>query len=198
MTTTNQSAIAALVTNMIGATVIAAAKDGKPEVKYTVARLSDKLGTMKNGEKAEYVVLTLADDTAVVMNLHPEHAKRLFKKGEDSGLTVVAKEVAGDEQPTAEEQKDLQAELTGEQASTATVVALETTAPITEEVKQAAVVEAAAAPAADKKLSKKDQFMAIYKAGGTRKEVSVKAAAIGVSGPGFNTYYQNAKSGKWV
>lgn len=192
MTTTNQTAVAALVMNMIGATVIAAAKDGKPEVKYTVARLSEKLGTMKNGDKAEYVVLTLTDDTAVVMNLHPEQAKRLFKKGEDSGLTVVPKEAS--DEPTDAEQKDLQAELTGEQAG-ATVVALETTGPVTEEVKEAAAADAATEP---KKLSKKDQFMALYKAGGTRKEVSVKAAAIGVSGPGFNTYYQNAKSGKWV
>ena len=60
---------------------------------FRIAQLSDKIGTMKNGEKAPYVILVSDDQTGVVINLHPEHAKRLMKKGEDSGIKVVTEVV---------------------------------------------------------------------------------------------------------
>lgn len=186
--------IATIVTAVIGRTVIAAGKDGQPDTKYTVAKLSDKLGTLKDGSKGEYVVLTKDGETGVVLNLHPQHAKRLFTKGEDSGLTLVADaavEVKADE-PAADlstdEQADVKAELVAEQTPAA--------------ADAAPVDEAPAAPVkAAKEPSKKDRTIAIFKsmAGSARKDIIAKMKTdLGLSDAGANTYYQNCKSGAWA
>lgn len=55
---------------------------------FRVNKLSDKTGTMKNGEKAAYVVLTAEDGTSTVINLHPQAASALFKKGKEAGMEI--------------------------------------------------------------------------------------------------------------
>lgn len=185
MTTTNATismAVTALFASAVGRDVIAAAKDGQGEVSYKVTKLDDQFGTMKNGEKAPYVILTRADNSALVLKMHPEAAKRLFKKGTDSGLTV--QEVAGT--PPAGEQAGLQEELAQELAGAAV-----------EEVKPE--VKAAPAPKAP---SKKEQTVAMFAEmtakGLPRKDIIARMKSeLGLSVPGANTYYQNCKSGAW-
>jgi hypothetical protein len=168
------SPLAALVLPMIGRAVLVADKTGT-ETEYKIAKLSDKLGSLKDGSKGEYVVLQNSADEAVVINVHPASAKRLVTKGEEAGMKLV---------PAAE--------------------ADETEAGSTTETTEAAAPEADAAPAdaAPKSPSKKELFMTAYKAGvaagSDRKTIKAAIADLGLSEAGFNTYYQNAKSGKWA
>lgn len=60
---------------------------GLPKL-FRVNKLSDKIGTMKNGEKAAYVVLTAEDGSTTVINLHPQAASALFKKGKEGGMEI--------------------------------------------------------------------------------------------------------------
>lgn len=57
-------------------------------------------------------------------------------------------------------------------------------------------------PAAPKAPSKKEQFMEVFKAGTAankaRKDIKADCAPLELSDACFNTYYQNAKSGKWA
>lgn len=59
-----------------------------------------------------------------------------------------------------------------------------------------------AEPAAPKAPSKKELFMEVYKAGTAakkaRKDIKADCASLELSDACFNTYYQNAKSGKWA
>lgn len=204
------SSIATLAAALIGRTVISTDNTGVTS-NYTIAKLSDKLGTMKSGKKAEYVILQSSDDAAVVMSLHPEAAKRLMMNGSDSGLVLEAADAAAAAEVTAAPAAETDAIAEG------AIAATEPAAPVAK-VKKAkapkvAKVKAekpakvakvkAEKPAADavaKAPSKKDQFMAVFTAnvGKTRQEVKTAAESLGLSLAGFNTYYQNAKSGKWA
>lgn len=55
---------------------------------FRVSKLSDKLGSLKNGEKASYVVLAAEDGSTTVVNLHPQAATALFKKGAEGGMKI--------------------------------------------------------------------------------------------------------------
>lgn len=135
------------------------------------------MGTMKNGEKAPYVIL-MNDTTAAVINLHPEHAKRLFKKGEDSGV-MLTEAVFGVEQQEAEP-------------------AAEEMAPVDATADQPEGQQEQ--PAAEPKVSKKSQAIAIFNANAdkARKEViEMMVTEIGLTKLGAATYYQNIKSGQW-
>jgi hypothetical protein len=206
------SSIATLAAALIGRTVISTDNTGVTS-NYTIAKLSDKLGTMKSGKKAEYVILQSSDDAAVVMSLHPEAAKRLMMNGSDSGLVLEAADAAAAAEVTAAPAAEAETDAIAEGA----IAATEPAAPVAK-VKKAkapkvAKVKAekpakvakvkAEKPAADavaKAPSKKDQFMAVFTAnvGKTRQEVKTAAESLGLSLAGFNTYYQNAKSGKWA
>jgi hypothetical protein len=212
--------IATLVTAALGRSVIAAGKDGLPDTKYTIAKLSDKIGTLKDGSKGQYVVLTKDGVEGVVLNLHPQHAKRLLTKGEDSGLklveaTDVKAEPAAD--LTATEQAAVKAELDAEQASApvemsdadkerlaaAKKAMISGADDALEPAGTAAPKDEAPAPAAKaaKEPSKKDRTIAIFKsmAGQPRKDIIAKMKTdLGLSDAGANTYYQNCKSGAWA
>ena len=179
MTKTTVSAIAALVLPMIGRAVLVADKAGT-ETEFKIAKLSDKLGSLKDGTKGEYVVLQNSADEAVVINVHPASAKRLVTKGEESGMKLV---------PVADATE-------GEPAATTEAAATADTPPAD------ATPAADAAPAAPKEPSKKEQFMIAYKAGvaalSDRKTIKAAVADLGLSDAGFNTYYQNCRSGKWI
>lgn len=196
----NVSAIASLFAGVVGRAVLAAGKDGAADTRYKVAKLSDKLGTLKDGSKGEYVVLQREDDTAVVLNLHPNVAKKLFTKGEDAGLTLLAAETDEASTPDAAEQEALKAELAAEQAGASTEPADPATA--TETASTATETPAADAEPA-KEPSKKERTIAIVtagqKAGLSRKDIIAKLRTeLNMGVPGANTYYQNVKSGKWA
>lgn len=175
MSKTVATAIAALASTFIGATVMVNDKATDTPVAYKVLKLSDKLGSLKDGTKGEYIVLARTDDEAIVINVHPQTAKTLFTKGEASGMQLV---------PAEPEKKEKKAR----------------------KVK----AEKADAPATPKEPSKKDLFMEAYRgvvtkveagegdASSIRQQVKAAVAGLGLSDPGFNTYYQNAKSGKWA
>lgn len=158
------------------------------QVLYKVARLSDKMGVMKNGDKAEYVILTAQDGTTTVISLHPQAASALFKKGEQTGMKIV------------EEVKPVE------------VVEAVTVTPILEEVKgdeqQAGAEEAAPVangdeqPAETPKVSKKAGAIALihagWDAGQQRKDILLQMQAeLGLTVNGSATYYNNVKSGAW-
>lgn len=193
------SAIAALIAPLLGRTVIATDKHGA-ESTYTITKLSDKIGTLKDGSKGEYVILSKDGETGVVMNVHPNTVKKLATKGEGDMLRLVA---VGE----TDEQANVAAELAAEQSGK----------PLTEAQYQAAALQAAAemadaeqtapvdeAPAAAApKVSKKSQTIAIFTemtaAGKVRKEIIAKMQAdLGLSDACANTYYQNCKSGAWA
>ncbi len=161
------------------------AQKNEQPAKFRIYALSDKVGTMKNGEKAPYVVL-LNDDGATVVNLHPEHAKRLFKKGEDSGITMT------------EEVYKAAEEVVEEVAAVIEQPVIEQPTASTEEGQQQAAADAA--PVADKPLTKKAQAITIFNAnvGKARKEVIAQFKdQLGMSDQGGATYYHNIKSGLW-
>lgn len=162
MTKTVSTAFASVASSFIGRMVAIA------DATYKIASLSDKIGSLKDGSKGEYVVLQNAADEAVVISLHPQKAKVLFAKGEEGEMVLLDEGVG----MTEADKAAVQAEADG------------------------AAVEEAKAP------SKKALFMEVYNAGveggKTRKEIKADSSALGLSDAGFNTYYQNAKSGKWA
>ena len=99
--TATQTAFQALFANFAGNTVIAT-DTGGGQTEFKVAHLDTKVGTMKNGDTAEYVVLQRADDQAVVISLHPNTAKKLFSKGEEGVYKIKAAEPEVVDQPETE------------------------------------------------------------------------------------------------
>lgn len=82
---------------------------------FRVSKLSDKLGSLKNGEKASYVVLAAEDGSTTVVNLHPQAATALFKKGAEGGMKITEaapkgwdKIEGGEEVNTEEKKEDIQ------------------------------------------------------------------------------------------
>lgn len=193
MTKTTVSAFAALASAFIGRAVLATDKTGD-ESRFTIARLSDKIGTLKDGSKGEYLVLTKDGESAVVMNIHPQSAKRLLTKGEESGMKLVEAEAA----LSTDEQAEVQAELAAEVAP---AVEPEAAAPAKKAKKVKAEPEVPAV-AEDKAPSKKALTVAMYKemtaAGKPRKDIIARMKSeLNLSAPGANTYYQNCKGGRW-
>lgn len=173
--------IASLITPLIGRAVIATDKHGA-ETMFTIAKLSDKIGTLKDGTKGEYVVLTKDGETGVVLNVHPNTAKKLATKGEGDMLKLVPAAEGNGAEPAASGE--------GENGD-------------------AAPNDAAAAPvdeapeAKEPKVTKKSQTIAIFTemtaAGKVRKDIIAKMKTdLGLSDSGANTYYQNCKSGAWT
>ena len=192
---TTSTAIATLVSASIGQLVVATAKDGV-QSRYLITKLSDKVGTLKDGSKGEYVVLTREDNVAVVVNIHPQMAKRLLTKGEDSGFKLL-KETADigtiADSLSASEEEGLQDELT---AFTALEPANKETKP--EEVAPVVAKVKTKAAVADKAPSKTELSFAIYKngikAGKSRQEILAQfRVELEMGIPGSHTYYQMAK-----
>lgn len=181
-----QTAIAALLVPLFGRTVIATDKHGAT-ASYTLARLSDKIGTLKDGSKGEYVVMTKNGDEAVVINIHPNTAKKLATKGEGDMLKLLpASSDVESLVPSAAEQDSAKALMAGDPEPAAA-----------DPVPQDEVTNKSA-----KEPSKKDRTIAIYTSmiaqGKVRKDIIAKMKTdLGLSAAGANTYYQNCKSGNW-
>lgn len=210
-----QSLIASLVLPLIGRTVISTDKTGA-ETRFTIARLADKIGTLKDGSKGEYVVLTKDGETGVVVNIHPNTAKKLAKAGTGDGFTVLmnltahVEPVAGTELSAAE-QTAAQAELDAANGVTPSEkLAAYFADADKDEAGEAHTkehghldVKPDEAPATEVKApSKKSRTVAMFKEmtaeGKPRKDIIAKMKSeLGLSAPGANTYYQNCKSGAW-
>lgn len=160
--------------------------------------LTHKTGVLKDGTSAPYLHLVAEMGDAPEVDLHPQKALELAKKGESGAYKILAS-LASDGIVALE-----------------TVAAMNEVAPADEaptmELHQVAEPEAApAAPAAEaapaeaegeKKESKKASTLRIYRAmtaeGKARKDIIAKMRTeLGLSIPGANTYYQNCKSGAW-
>lgn len=174
------TAFIALATAALGRQVLEGTDNA---TSWRVTKLSDKIGSLKDGTKGAYVVLTSDDDKAFVMMLHPNRAQSLFKKGSDKDLTLVDEAKVVEDLIAGTTEAELQAELAAEQAS--------------ETVPEVAVEE--------KKVSKKELFVEMYilmtSQGATRKEIRARVQSeLAMSDACFNTYAQNCRSQKagWV
>lgn len=175
---------------------LAVAKTGS-ETPFRLTSLADKIGTMKSGEKAQYVLLVNEADNTVIVMLHPNAASKLIKTGAFEDMTVIEAqadgEQAGEAEMSAEEEQAVQEELNAEVEPTTEV---EVSAKPEAEVNGAAVEE-------PKAPSKKDLAIPLVKAdlkaGVARKDTIAKLMndEVGCSKAGANTYYQNIKSGLW-
>lgn len=88
-----QTAIATLVAANIGRHIEATPKgESQPKI-YKISRLANKMGTLKSGEKGEYVVISQTDAEDTVVSLHPNIVKELFDKGVSSGYKLLAPQV---------------------------------------------------------------------------------------------------------
>jgi hypothetical protein len=197
--------IASLITPLLGRAVMSIDKDGT-ESRYTISKLSDKLGTLKDGSKGEYVILTKDGENGVVINMHPNSAKKLANKGEGDNFKLVAPTiddvvaVLGGEpaELDAAEQAAVNAELEAEQAGEVAAQACEqANPPATETAPQ----DEAPVPKAAKGPSKKDSTVTIFKSmtGSPRKDIIARfKSELKLSDACCNTYFQNIKSGKWA
>lgn len=187
---TASTAFATLAAGFLGLAVIGTDKAGTA-TEYKIARLDTKMGKLKDGSEAEYVILQRADDENVVIALHPRSAKKLFDKGEADTFKFKPVEQGDVSEADEADEAALQEELAAEQAG---IDAAE------EGVKEG---ETVAEEAKEVKVSKKERAVAIYcevvNAGGARKDVIKRfTEELGMSAPGASTYYQNCKGTKAV
>ena len=157
--------------------------------------LTHKTGVLKDGSSAPYLHLVAEMGDKPEVDLHPQKAMELLKKGESGAYKILAS-LASDGAVALE-----------------TVAAMNEVAladePPTMELHQ--VAEPEAAPAADaapaeaegeKKESKKAGTLRIYREmtaeGKARKDIIARMRTeLNLSVPGANTYYQNCKSEAW-
>lgn len=149
--------------------------------------LTHKTGVLKDGTSAPYLHLIAEAGNAPEVDLHPQKALELIKKGESGAYKILAS-LASDGAVALD-----------------TVAAMNEVAPADEaptmELHQ--VAEAAPAEAeGEKKESKKAGTLRIYREmtaeGKARKDIIARMRTeLGLSIPGANTYYQNCKSGMW-
>lgn len=193
---TQLTTIATLFAPLFGRACEVTDKDGAT-ARYTVTKLSDKLGTLKSGEKAEYVILSKDGETGVIMSLHPEHARRLAKNGEDSNIKLL-------DEMSAQEQADAQAELAAAQDGDAGAPEAKADKPAkAKKGGKKAKAEKVEVPAEAKEPSKKERTIAMFKSmtaeGKVRKDIILAfKTQLGLSAACCNTYYQNIKSGAWA
>lgn len=161
--------------------------------------LDDKLGTMKSGEKAPYVLLADKADSNVSVSLHPEQAKRLFNKGEDAGLQILFDLSTPASEVLAAVQPQLLAQSAEEAAAVLAADEQINAAPVEGTDIVTVVTDGEPAVASE---SKKALYIKLHKElaaeGKTRGQIKAEALKLGLSAAGFNTYHQNVKSGKWA
>jgi hypothetical protein len=182
------------------------------DADFRIDHLSpDLTGTMKNTQKAPYVVLVRQDHPSETMKLHPQAAKTLFDKGEDGGLRIL-NDVAGTNVEAAavhEEPVIPSGELVEKIIESGGAPVMEAnTQPDEPKVDETAQPEAAAAPApanaapATPKASQKEKAIAIYneehgKGGGRKETIARFKSELNMSAAGANTYYHNINNGPW-
>jgi hypothetical protein len=145
-------------------------------IRHIATKYSPRLGKMKDGSEASYIVATSSLGNEV--ELHPRTVKDLFTKGEAAGIKMLVDTVA-DTTPVV-----------------ATPVATTESVPVSEPMAPAKV-------AAVKKTFKKQRAIEIFNeavtAGETRQYVIKRwMSELDMTLNGCNTYYQSIKTGAWV
>lgn len=187
MNQTNTTSTVDMLRGLIGRQV-----ESKTGVLLINDVLTHKTGVLKDGSSAPYLHLVAEMGDRPEVDLHPQKAMELLKKGESGAYKILAS-LASD------------GAVALETVAAMNEVALADEAP-TMELHQVAEPEAAptadAAPVEEKKESKKAGTLRIYREmiaeGKARKDIIARMCTeLGLSIPGANTYYQNVKSGAW-
>jgi len=165
----------------------------EPGVVYAMAIDTDKVGSLKDGSKGQYVILSAVGEPAKVIRLHPQAALALVTKHESGHFHL---------HPAATE-----------------VVMVDDSAPDVPEVAKVASPEVEVSKKKGKEVnpdSKKQLVASFYR--NKKKELEALGPIVkvngrcplrtacmeymqkvlGMSGPGSSTYYQNLASGHWA
>jgi hypothetical protein len=171
------------LSSLIGRTVL------NGMMSMTIDKFIDKMGTIKSGDKLNYI--HLVGDDGSELDLHPQHALTLMKTGSHKALSIlnsVAGEVVELPQETVEVVAmpiapifDLEASF--EQMNERFEDEPEVVVPVVKTVK------------INKRELTEQLYTAGHAAGLTRKAIIGQMMAdLGMSAAGANTYYQNAKT----
>lgn len=187
-TNTTIVATADLLRGLIGRQV-----ESKSGVMLINDVLTHKTGVLKDGSSAPYLHLVAEMGDKPEVDLHPQKALELLKKGESGAYKIL-----GDLAASGSVSEEVH-EVIGEVAAPGSI---EPTPAIEAAVEAQPAPAAEAAPVEEKKESKKAGTLRIYAAGiaagEARKDIIAKMRTeLGLSVPGANTYYQNCKSGMW-
>lgn len=161
-------------------------------IAMTIDKFADKVGTIKSGDKLNYIHL-IGDDGSE-MDLHPQHALTLMKTGQHKALSIlnaVAGEVVELPQESAEVVPTPADPIFCLDASFEQMNERFVDEPIPTEV----VAPVAKAVKINKREMTEQLYTAGRAAGLTRKAIIGQMMAdLGMSAAGANTYYQNAKT----
>ena len=189
MNQTNTTSTVDLLRGLVGRQV-----ESKTGVMIINDLLTHKTGVLKDGTQAPYLHLVAEMGDRPEVDLHPQKALELAKKGESGAYKILA--ALADEGTVTEEIVAAMNEVAlGNEAPTMELHRVEEPA--------AAAPAAEAAPVeGEKKESKKAGTLRIYAAGiaagKARKDIIAQMRTeLDLSIPGANTYYQNCKSGMW-
>ena len=191
MNQANTTSTADLLRTLIGRQV-----ESKTGVLLVNDVLTHKTGVLKDGTSAPYLHLIAEMGDAPEVDLHPQKALELIKKGESGAYKIL-----GDLAASGTVSEEVQ-EVIGEVAAPGSI---EPTPAIIEAIAAFEALPAPAneaAPVEEKKESKKAGTLRIYREmtaeGKARKDIIARMRTeLGLSAPGANTYYQNCKSGAW-
>lgn len=158
--------------------------------------LTHKTGVLKDGSKAPYLHLVSEMGDQPEVDLHPQKALELLKKGECGAYKILGA-LAAESTVAPEIVAAMNEVAPADEAPTMELHQVE------EPAAPAAPATAESAPAEEKKESKKAGTIRLFKegqaAGLARKDIIAKMRTeLGLSVPGANTYYQNCKSGMWA
>ncbi len=205
--------ISTLFTNNINNQIVRTI--GDKNTVFKLKEISTRVGVMKNGEKQPYITLVAVDDQLVVLNLHPQVAKKLLNDGQSGNMSVVEVkseevkmeqvdvkklfEIKINKQPLLTYSKKIvnnQFDLTKVFKSQI----VEQFQNVVQQVQEQQVQEQVVEP--QKKLSKKAQALMIVRGGWaaqqSRKEIiNILIERLSMTSAGASTYYQNIKSGMW-
>lgn len=166
-----------LAMTMFGRSVSVEHRNGPADV-WVISHASEHFGRMENGVQNPYIVLRNATSPDTTMSLHPDVIDRLFNKGTDSGITLMANNTAG------VQLKHINKKIAPKQVE------------LPLEVKKETVAE----PSKAKKGDKKEQARAIIASmcGKSRKEIiGALVKQLGMTDAGASTYHYNLTKGVW-
>ncbi len=207
MTQANTTSTVDLLRSLVGRQV-----ESKTGVLLINDVLTHKTGVLKDGSSAPYLHLVAEMGDKPEVDLHPQKALELAKKGESGAYKILAalasdgnvalETVAAMNEETVQEEPTMALVQVAPAAAEAAEALGMTVEQVVEGVEAAGAQGEAAAQADEKKESKKAGTLRIYREmiaeGKARKDIIARMRTeLGLSIPGANTYYQNCKSGMW-
>lgn len=208
MNQTNTTSTVDMLRGLIGRQV-----ESKTGVLLINDVLTHKTGVLKDGSSAPYLHLIAEMGDRPEVDLHPQKAMELLKKGESGAYKILGElaadatvapatvEIIGEVIAEGKPASELIADLSVPAVAVA-AAALGMTVEQVAEGAASAGEQGAQAAEGEKKESKKAGTLRIYAAGIAaglaRKDIIAKMRTeLDLSVPGANTYYQNCKSGMW-